>query len=90
MKKIILISLLIIGCKKEVVTTKTSEPTKDCSCDRVAKVFTYNIVDGKGGVIPYAEIWTVNDCTNLTKNTKESFGNYQMIPKVGDCYEMPY
>ena len=87
MKKILLISLLIIGCKKEVVTTKTSEPVKDCSCDRVVKISKFNTVGETNMVTCY--IWTVNDCTNLTKHVTRYFIK-GTEPNMNECYKMPY
>ena len=76
-----------MGCKKEVVTTKTSDPAKDCSCDRVVKINSYNTAGATNSVT--CLIWTVNDCTNLTKNTTKTFIK-GTSPKKGDCYKMPY
>lgn len=87
MKKIILISLLFLGCKKEVVTPVASTPSKDCSCDRVVKINSMNTAGETNMLTCY--IWTVNDCTNLTKDIKRYFTKGTQ-PKVGECYKMPY
>ena len=94
MRKLVLVLGLVaatVSCKKEDVSPSVSSAS-DCNCDRVVKVFQYNVVNSakEGGVSIYAHIWTVNDCSNFNKDTKRNFSNSSLVPKVGECYKMPY
>ena len=94
MRKLVLVLGLVaatVSCKKEDVSPSVSS-TSDCNCDRVVKVFQYNVVNSaeEGGVSIHAHIWTVNDCSNFNKDTKRYFSHISLVPKVGECYKMPY
>jgi hypothetical protein len=96
MKKLVLVLGLValtVSCKKEDLSPSVEySSSKDCDCDRIVKVFQYNVVNSaeEGGVSIYAHIWTVNDCSNFNKDTKRNFSNVSLVPKVGECYKMPY
>jgi hypothetical protein len=94
MKKILLLvssAVVMFSCQKEDVSPSAGS-TSDCNCDRVVKVFHYNIVNSaeEGVVSIHAHIWTVNDCSNFNKDTKRYFSHISLVPKVGECYKMPY
>jgi hypothetical protein len=81
MRKIIAIGFIIAGsivsCKKEEITpTKPIVAiSKDCNCNRVVKVFEYN-VSGK----TIYDTWMINDCTEL-----QTFKKYSNKPYIGEC-----
>lgn len=90
---ILVLFIIFIGCKKDDTTPQDSTSnTPDCNCDRVVKVNNFNVANSaeEGGTSVTSYIWTVNDCTNLNKNTNRNFSNASLAPKVGDCYQMPY
>ena len=80
MRYLILISLIILGCKKESNTTTNSAQqtvVKDCNCDRVVFVNEFNMPDyGKWG-----HYSTINDCSGLQRD-KQWNGNK---PVIGQC-----
>jgi hypothetical protein len=81
MRLIVLISLVLFSCKKQSNTTTNSAQqtvVKDCNCDRVAKVFEYNVT-------PYGtfyDTWLINDCSGV-QTFKTIHGNK---PILGQCY----
>ena len=64
MKKLVLVLGLValtVSCKKEDLSPSVEySSSKDCNCDRIVKVFQYNVVNSaeEGGVSIYAHIWT--------------------------------
>ncbi len=81
MRKIITIGFIIAGvivsCKKEEITpTKPIVAiSKDCNCNRVVKVFEYN-VSGK----TIYDTWMINDCNQL-----QTFKTYYNKVVIGQC-----
>jgi hypothetical protein len=81
MKYLILISLIILGCKKESNTTTNSAQqtvVKDCNCDRVVKIFPYNV----STLGTYYDTWLINDCSGV--QTFKTIHNNK--PILGQCY----
>ena len=79
MKKVIILAVLFLAsCEKE---NKEVE-TKNCNCDRIASVLKYTLIGGTH----YANIVTVNDCSNLNKNEYYQSSTSIYSKKVGDCY----
>jgi len=81
MRKIIAIGFIIAGvivsCKKEEITpTKPiTAISKDCNCNRVVKVFEYNV----SGQTIY-DCWMINDCNEL-----QTYKKYYNKVKIGEC-----
>jgi len=94
MNKLIIAVLLIglISCKKEEIKQNTTTEV-DCQCDRITEVKIFTTVGSESNNYQntvFAMIWTANDCSNQTKYTKRDFYSTYLVPKVGQCYKMPY
>jgi hypothetical protein len=74
MKKIL--SILAIALLASCTAEKIEEP-KDCNCNRVADYAPIIVLNG--GIQGF--VWTVNDCTGLSKQGKYSGS----VPKIGEC-----
>jgi hypothetical protein len=80
MRYLILISLIILGCKKESNTTTNSAQqtvVKDCNCDRVVFVNEFNLNDGT----KFGGYSTINDCSGVQRD-KDWKGSK---PVMGQC-----
>lgn len=89
MKKIIIAAaLLMVGCQKEEVK---KEPVKDCNCDRIVSAPRSTIlipVEGstQAKEIYFADIITVNDCSNWQKKWSYRSEYNRFSQKIGECY----
>jgi phosphorylcholine metabolism protein LicD len=84
MKKLFILSLIFISCKKDVINTNSN--VKDCNCDRVVERHKFNMVGNQPGQIVYfGDYITINDCTGVQKQ-----GDWDSLhdpePIVGNCY----
>lgn len=76
----LILLLALFSCNKEEnTTTNEAKQTvvKDCNCDRVVKVFEYNIMYAG----TYYDTWLINDCSGL--QTFKTIKNNK--PIIGQC-----
>ena len=80
MKKIlgILVVGLLLSCSQD---EQIPIPLLDCDCNRVVEVFTMNVVTGNGGVAKMYKYTTINDCSEIQR---ESGWSTQSV-SVGQC-----
>jgi hypothetical protein len=87
MKKLALLSvLLIIGCSSDEVTNPTQPPV-DCNCDRIVQINTFNVVGTpQNPALNYHSVYTtINDCTQIQREKTHNTTNPNLVPRLGDC-----
>jgi len=79
MKKLALILFAtMLSCSQD---EQIPIPLLDCDCNRVVEVFTMNVVTGNGGVAKMYKYTTINDCSEIQR---ESGWSTQSV-SVGQC-----
>ena len=86
MKKLLLIALVaIVSCSSDDVVN--SEPIKDCNCNKVVQVSTFNIPGTvQNPAISYYSVYTtINECTGIQAQGNSTTTNINAVPQIGQC-----
>lgn len=87
MKKtsLILVIFLSLSCSKN--ENEAEVQTKDCNCDRIVEIVTYNVVGNaqSPALKYYSNYTTINDCTQIQRSKTSNTTNFSLIPKKGQC-----